>query len=176
MDTMTAIRLIQGGVSQFSKGVWADLGCGDGLFTTALGELLSKEGSIIYAVDENKRVLQKIKAMHGIELRKVVANFEEIDLVIQELDGILMANSLHYVKDKSAFINKTLQWMKKDGSFIIVEYDTETSNQWVPYPISFVSLQKLFSDFGFTAKKIGEERSIYNRAKIYAAFGIRGSR
>jgi ubiquinone/menaquinone biosynthesis C-methylase UbiE len=156
--------------------VWADLGCGEGLFTTALGQLLSREGSIIYAVDENKQALQKIRAMHGIELRKVVANFEKIELIIHELDGILMANSLHYVKDKITFIKKALQWMKEDGSFIIVEYDTETSNRWVPYPISFDSLRELFSEFGFTAKKIGEEPSLYNRSVIYAAYMVRDSR
>ena len=167
---MTAVRLIHSGIRHFSKGVWADFGCGDGLFTNALAQILSKEGSVIYAVDENERALKKMKSFPGIELKKKVANFENIEFVQHELDGILMANSLHFVKDKSAFISKAIQWMKQDASFIIVEYDTDQSNQWVPYPISFDSLQKLFTDFGCTVKKIGEEPSMYNRANIYSAF------
>jgi ubiquinone/menaquinone biosynthesis C-methylase UbiE len=169
MNLQDAIKLIQPGLlNQTQPSTWADLGCGDGLFTIALSNLL-KEGSIVYAVDENKSALNKIKPITGIELKKVVANFETDDLELLNLNGILMANSLHYVKDKITFLKKAITWMKIESSFIIVEYDTEKSNRWVPYPISFVSLQKLFAEIGFDAEKIGEQKSIYQSAGMYVS-------
>ena len=168
MKLSDAITLIKRGVPNAAISSWADLGCGDGLFTTALSNLLH-QGSIVYAIDENKNALNKIKPVQGIELKKIMANFETDQLPLTDLDGILMANSLHYIKDKRTFLKRALTWMNNPSSFIIIEYDTEKSNQWVPYPISFASLQKLFSGMGFAAEKIGEERSKYQRAGMYAA-------
>jgi len=169
MNLQDAIKLLQPGlIHQNQMSTWADLGCGDGLFTIALSNLLN-QGSIVYAIDENKNALNKIKPVPGIELKKIIANFETAHLPLTNLDGILMANSLHYIKDKITFLKRALTWMNSQSSFIIIEYDTEKSNQWVPYPISFSSLQKLFSEMGFVVEKIGEQKSRYQRAGMYAA-------
>src|SRR5882672_264450 len=78
---------------------WFDLGCGSGLFSKALAGLLPKE-SLVYAVDNQPAKLnsEKIK-------------FFQLDFVRDALpkvavNGILMANSLHYVKDKLQFLIK----------------------------------------------------------------------
>jgi ubiquinone/menaquinone biosynthesis C-methylase UbiE len=95
-------------------------------------------------------------------------------LPVNNLDGILMANALHYVKDKNVVIKKLAKHLKPAGQFIIVEYDTEQSNQWVPYPISFSRLQETFSAEGYNdIKKIGERRSVYRGGKMYAALAGR---
>ena len=52
MQLSEAIELIQKiNIPGNKPQVWADLGCGDGLFTRALATLLP-EGSIIHAVDK----------------------------------------------------------------------------------------------------------------------------
>jgi len=168
METMEAIRLIDIGVPRSEGSSWADLGCGEGLFTMALSMIIKKEFTL-YSIDENPRALKKIRPMPGVNLKKIEANFEKDELSLSNLDGILMANSLHFFKDKHSFIQRAKDWLKDDGRFIFVEYDTDTANQWVPYPMSFASCEELFKGMGYSVLKIGETKSVFNRAGIYAA-------
>jgi ubiquinone/menaquinone biosynthesis C-methylase UbiE len=151
--------------------VWADLGCGTGTFTLALANHLSA-GSRIMAVDKDQDVLKKIPDNFSrVHIEKRVANFINDSLSLKNLDGILMANSLHYVQNKDAFITKFKETLTMGGAFLIVEYDTDISNPWIPYPINFEQLKKLFKNVGFSCvKKITEKPSRFNRSNLYSAF------
>ena len=152
------------------KQSWADLGCGTGLFTYALADLLQPE-SMIYAIDENANPLKKISSTNTVSIQTLQLNIVTDNLNITNLDGIFMANSLHYVNNKSGFLKKMKRYMKQESSFLIVEYDIDTPvSRWVPYPISFRSLTKLFSEAGYNSiTKLHERRSLYNRGNIYSA-------
>ncbi|HET7001727.1 MAG TPA: hypothetical protein VFI33_10470, partial [Puia sp.] len=92
---------------------------------------------------------------------------EDVDL--RNLDGILMANAFHFVKDKKTFIEKIIPFFREDPIFLIVEYDTDLPNPWVPYPLRFTTLIKIFTDLGFSAvKKINEKKSLYRSGRIYS--------
>src|SRR5947208_15714676 len=139
MQLEDAVLLIQHSIPT-ERNVWADLGCGDGLFTNALSTLLP-EKSLLYAVDKNKNALRNVSIKPGIQLEKIIADFVHDEFSFRKVSGILMANSLHYVKDKNSFIEKCFTLFNGDAYFIIVEYDTSKANHWVPYPIDFDSLQ-----------------------------------
>jgi response regulator RpfG family c-di-GMP phosphodiesterase len=99
------------------------------------------------------------------------ADFVNQELNLPGLDGILMANSLHYVKNKPAVITKLSSNLEEDGSFIIVEYNTAIANKWVSYPIGYQALKELFEKAGFTQViKLREKPSLYGRANLYAAY------
>ena len=170
MQLQDAIRLIQSkNINSETKSVWADLGCGSGLFTNALASLLADE-STIYAVDKNLSSFHKDSSLKSILIKPVELNFERTPLPFNNLDGILMANSLHYVKNKKVFFEKIKTCLNAIGCFLIVEYDMETANHWVPYPISFSSLKELFHDVGFSfVEKISERPSAFNRGNLYSA-------
>jgi len=171
MELTDAAKMLAGNhFNSSKKEVWADLGCGSGTFTLALAGLL-KAGSKIYAVDTNPSALSQMPAEYDhvtIETSRI--NFEMADLNFEKLDGILMANSLHYVRDKKTFIQKATSYLKDDGHFLLVEYDIDKANQWVPYPLSFSSLIELFTQMGFNSiRKLEEKPSLFRRANIYSA-------
>ena len=171
MQLTDAIELIDN--EQFQKAgiqIWADLGCGSGVFTSALANRL-RSGSIIYAVDSDAASLRTIPNTVGISIKPIQSDFVKDPLNFPALDGILMANSLHYVKDKTGFITKIEKFLQPEGCFIIIEYDTDRPvPTWVPYPVSFQSLAKLLAIAGFTsAVRIGQRPSRYNRGTMYCA-------
>jgi trans-aconitate methyltransferase len=169
MRLENAITLIKNSaISSTHPQQWTDFGCGSGLFTHALATLLQKH-SVIHAIDKNIRSFEGF-AVEGIAVQKKQLDFVTADIDLKDLDGILMANSLHYVKNKLSFINKLSTTIKPTGSILIVEYDTDKSNPWVPYPVSFTALQQLFNDHGFRQIiKLNEQPSVFGRANIYSA-------
>lgn len=169
MTLQQAITLLQNkNIYCDTKSVWADLGCGSGLFSYALVSILNKD-SIIYAIDKNISSFRNISSVKTGFIKLVELDFEKSTLPFYNLDGILMANSLHFVKDKKGFLGKLKNYLTKKSCFLIVEYDTEISNHWVPYPISYLSLKKLFNDAGYTSvTKINERPSAFNRGNLYS--------
>ncbi|WP_436488829.1 class I SAM-dependent methyltransferase [Chitinophaga sp. ARDCPP14] len=170
MDIRDAIALIKHPpVTARTQMVWADLGCGSGLFTYALANLL-ETGSTIYAWDKTPPSLSSQPNPRHVTIQPGQLDFLKDDLPLSGLDGILMANSLHYVPGKPAFIDKISAHLQEDGVFLIVEYETAKANPWVPYPVPFQTLKALFHRAGFTvAVKLNERPSLYGSGHMYAA-------
>lgn len=168
MTKSEAVTLISKGINNTDrKQHWADLGCGTGLFTEALATLLPA-GSTITAIDVNQQYLPAVMG------NTVSVQFKKADFVADELDegllnGILMANALHFVRDKKALIQKLEHQFDSVVQFLVVEYDHSRSNQWEPYPIPFIALKELFAGLGYIRiEKTGERQSMYG-GKMYAA-------
>jgi trans-aconitate methyltransferase len=147
--------------------VWADLGCGDGTFTTALASLLPA-GSTVHAIDKDTRALSRLPARLGDSA--IVAHagdFTVLPWPFDAPDGVLMANSLHYVRAQAAFLRGV------DGALgrrrmLLVEYDITRGNAWVPYPLNQASAAELFRSVGYgVATTLGRTRSQYRRGEIY---------
>jgi ubiquinone/menaquinone biosynthesis C-methylase UbiE len=166
-----AIALIGGQrIGDEAPATWADLGCGDGTFTLALATLLPA-GSVIHAMDRNASGLSHIPERHAdVSIITHVGDFAVPPWPFDALDGVLLANSLHYVRDQLAFIRTCAPAMNHPPRFLIVEYDTDKANRWVPYPVSRRTLRRLFNDAGYTSVTFLESRpSRYQRAEMYAA-------
>jgi trans-aconitate methyltransferase len=150
MQRSEVIHLIQKAITGDQPQRWADLGCGKGTFTMALQSLLPI-GSQLTAVDKQSQKLP-------VDFLK--ADFEKDDLPLSGLDGILMANSFHYIRDKTKLVKKLEAYFSGPPTFLIIEYDTTRSNPWVPYPINFENLYQLFTTLGYgTITKLAEAQS-----------------
>jgi len=171
MELSTAITLIKKGVpTSYAGQIWADLGAGTGLFTKALSTLVP-DGSTIYAIDLDAKSLESIAIpTRDVSIKKIALNFVNDALNIEPLDGILMANALHFVSDKPSFLKKVKLSLKSKAKIIIIEYDREKPNTWVPYPISYHKLEQLAHNSGASSiEKIGSTPSKYHEANIYSA-------
>ncbi|PJJ66442.1 class I SAM-dependent methyltransferase [Chryseobacterium geocarposphaerae] len=147
--------------------VWADLGCGGGTFTNALAHLLP-DGSHIYAIDNRLQSFPKLLG-NNVSIDFIKNDFATSDLNFSNINGILMTNSLHYIKDKATLINMLEKYMSEDKKFVIVEYDTIIANHWVPYPINFLGLKELFIELGYSKIiKLDEQNSIYGQGNLYS--------
>ena len=147
MQRAELVALIEDGVAE-RGGRWADLGAGEGAFTLALAELLGSEARIL-AVDKDARALRAIG--HGVETR--VADFTK-PLDLHDLDGVVMANSLHFVRDKQPVLAQVRRMLKPGGRLIIVEYGADSGNPWVPYPFSYQTWEKIAAQAGFKSTRL----------------------
>ena len=169
MRLRDAVELLAAsGVGQLGPTTWADLGCGDGTFTLALADLVAA-GSAIHALDLDGSALRKIPSSHKqVRITTHRGDFTNATWPFAGLDGILMANALHYVEDQARFIAACEAHMKS-RRFLVVEYDTNDANPWVPYPMSRTRLTALFKTAGYSSiEHLGSRPSVYRRAAIYA--------
>jgi trans-aconitate methyltransferase len=148
---------------------WADLGCGDGVFTRALASLLAPR-STIHAMDRDAAALRALPAeQHGVLIRPWTGDITEMPWPFGTIDGLLLANVLHYVTEQPAFLRGCREQLTHGGHLIVVEYDTNRANPWVPYPVSRAALSNLCIAAGFArVVALGSRLSIYQRAALYS--------
>ena len=170
MKAETAIGLISGlQLKDETPQFWLDLGAGEGTFTKALAHLLPVESEIL-AIDQSSSSLRKIPThIASTQISTHTGDFTEIPEGLTQVDGIMMANAIHYIREKEAFLSRWIEVSTPKPAFLIIEYDTQRSNSWVPYPIGPQALKDLFASLGYQQfEKLGEIPSLYHN-KIYAA-------
>ncbi len=168
-----ASTLIRPGVPE-PGGVWADIGCGDGIFTAAL-HTLTQPGAEIYGVDSDRRALDAVQhnfaeSYPDAVLQPVLADFRQ-PLSLPPLDGIVMANSLHFVRDKPAVLARIAGLLKPGGRFIIVEYNTARGSMAVPYPLDETSFLQLAQATGLRQARILAKIPSSFLGEMYAGMG-----
>ena len=169
------VALIEPGVAA-RGGIWADFGSGSGAFTLALADLLGP-GAQIYTVDRDRRALQRqqsdlTKFFPGTELHPLLADFTR-PLELPALDGIVMANSLHFQREKDAVLRQILGYPKPGGRLILVEYNADRGNHWVPYPLSFPTWEALSLRNGFVGTRLLATRPSRFLGEIYSAVSFK---
>jgi ubiquinone/menaquinone biosynthesis C-methylase UbiE len=152
---------------------WADLGAGTGAFTLALREVLGTQAEI-FAVDKDRNALDELGRRHherfgGVgRLHLHKADFRGA-LELPPLDGVLMANSLHFVRDKMPMLERVRDLLQPRGTLLLVEYNVDKGNPWVPHPLSFRTFGELAIRAGFeTPRLVGRHPSSFLR-EFYAA-------
>jgi ubiquinone/menaquinone biosynthesis C-methylase UbiE len=150
------VGLLRDGVGA-KGGTWADLGAGEGAFTLALADLLGP-GAHITAVDRDAGSLRRLGDEMGRRfpasgLDIVVADFTR-PVGLSGLDGVVMANSLHFVRDKVPVLESVREMLRPGGSLIIVEYGADRGNPWVPHPFSYSRWERLAAEAGFEGTRL----------------------
>jgi SAM-dependent methyltransferase len=159
---------------------WADIGAGTGAFTLALADLLGP-GARIVAVDRDRGALAQ--TTRAIAERFPATTFETLvgdltaPLGLPPLDGLVAANSLHFVaRDRQVDVVRQLAThLRPGGAFLVVEYDADRGNPWVPHPFSWSSWQRMAADAGVVdTRAIGRVPSRFLGAIYSAASRVPG--
>lgn len=178
MDHEDHVRLIRDGVAGLFDGMWADLGSGSGAFTLALADLLGPGGSIV-SVDRDGHALAGQARLLDERFPTLPVRYLRADLLddLDELaatpvDGVIMANALHFIRDRDLFISRLTSWIRPGGRFVLVEYDSDQGNRWVPHPLSWETWRDTAQRLGFRdTQLIGQVPSRFLGA-IYSAVSI----
>jgi len=173
MDHEDHVRLIRDGVEGAGRR-WLELGAGRGAFTLALAELLGP-GAEIVAVDRDAADLRRLAEAMGerfpaTRLGTVTADFrDELALGDEAFDGLLAANSLHFVRDPAWVIKVVRPLLRPGARVVVVEYDSDGGNPWVPHPFSFGTWEAISTLAGLAdTRLVGRVPSRFLGA-IYAA-------
>ena len=146
MEISQAVQLIRTALIDWTRPQsWCDLGSGTGTFTMALARLMAP-GSTIFAVDQDRKALGEIPDhFDGIQIRKTVGDIRNASLPLPPVDGVLIANTLHFIREQQVLVNRLLSVA---DCFLIVEYERSLPTPWGPYPVGFSKLRKLFAQAG----------------------------
>ena len=156
-------------------GIWADLGSGQGAFTLALADLLGPTGEI-YSVDKDRGALREQQRAMQARFPRVTVHYIAADftrpLDLPPLDGVLMANSLHFRRDKDEVLQEVLSYLKPGGRFVLVEYNSDKGNMWVPHPVSYPTWERISLRNGFTGTQLSATVPSRFLGEIYSALSF----
>lgn len=75
-----------------------------------------------------------------------------------KLDGVVLANALHFVRDADVVLSRLAGSIKPGGMVVIIEYDRRVASQWVPYPIPLARLPMLAQAAGLSTPEVTTTR------------------
>ncbi len=162
MDHADHVALLRAGVLPGPGPVtWADIGSGRGAFTLALADLLGAGavgtgtpggGARLISIDRDGGALADQARAIAERFPQAKVDYIRADftrpLDLPPLDGLLMANSLHFVRDKVPVLERLVGHLRPGGRFLLVEYDADRGNPWVPHPLSYRTWEQLAGRVG----------------------------
>ncbi len=174
MNHQDHVYLLRGGIIE-GGGVWADLGSGTGAFTLALADLIGPEGQI-YSVDRDRGSLREQERMMGLRFPATAVSYVAADftraLDLPPLDGVVMANSLHFLRDKGSTLQLIRGYLRPGGKLVLVEYNADRGNPWVPHPLSYPTWEALATRQGFTGTRLLATLPSRFLGEIYSALSF----
>jgi SAM-dependent methyltransferase len=176
MDDSDAIALLRAAVAPTPDARWADLGAGTGTFTRALAELLGPDAHL-YAVDADERALRSIRAWAGRAVDAPPVHVHAGDFTrrmpLPALDGIVMANALHFVRDQPAAVALAASYLRPGGRLVVIEYQDRPASRWVPHPVSSARFAELAADAGLSPPRVVARRPSAYGGEMYVALAVR---
>jgi ubiquinone/menaquinone biosynthesis C-methylase UbiE len=175
MNHADLLGLIEAGVAP-RPGEWADLGSGEGAFTLALAELLGPGGRI-HSVDRDRRALEHQRVAMLARFPETSVSYLPADfgapLPLPPLDGVVMANSLHFFRRKEGVLELVRRYLKPGGRLVLVEYDADHGNPWVPHPVSYAAWEQISAQAGFEGTRLLKRIPSRFLGAIYSALSRR---
>jgi ubiquinone/menaquinone biosynthesis C-methylase UbiE len=166
------VRLIKDAIPNNQGGIWADVGSGEGAFTLALRDIAGSEVNI-YSIDRNAYQLNLQRQNFTEKFPNTTIQYIHADftnkLPVPQLDGIIAANAIHFTSDRVKTLKHLKQYLKPNGRLVIVEYNSDQGNEWVPYPFSYQTFVLIAKEAGFTRVNLLDTIPSHFLKEMYAA-------
>jgi hypothetical protein len=128
---------------------------------------------VIYSVDRDGSALRQQQQAMRQQYPDLTVHYRSADftqkLDLPPLDGLIMANSLHFHRENDSILKRTHGYLKSGGQLVLVEYNTDSGNTWVPFPISFTTWESLARRSGFAGTRLLAKRPSRFLGEIYSA-------
>ncbi len=175
MEHADHVNLLRRGI-QSPGGAWADFGSGAGAFTLALADLIGPEGTI-YSIDKDGAALQAQERQLKKRFPKMKVFYLHTDYTqaidLPPLDGIIAANTLHFLKNIEPALKLLFSYLKPGGRLIVVEYNIERGNYAVPHPLPYPAWERLARQVGFNTTQLLATRPSSFLREIYSALSVK---
>ena len=139
-----------------------DLGCGPGVFSIAMAEMVGETGKVI-AVDIQEEMLQILKRnaeREGLQSRIIIHKSEPDRIGIKEkVDFALAFYMIHEVEDIEAFLRETASALKPKARLLIVEPKLHVSGK------NFLKTVQTAQRAGL--KTISEPKIFFSRSMLF---------
>ena len=176
MNHQDHVNLLRRAVPKESRGPWADFGSGDGAFTLALRDLLGPDAEI-YSIEKDEARLDQQQRNFLVKFPESNIQFLHADftqrLDLPSLEGLVMANALHFFRDKERLLRQFRSYLKDQGRLVLVEYNADSGNPWVPYPLSFNTFRQIAVRAGYTEPELLANVPSRFLREIYSASAFR---
>jgi SAM-dependent methyltransferase len=171
-----AIELLRPAIDPAAS-TWADLGAGVGTFTEALASILDRDSRIL-AVDSDRDAIAALETVadrtppHGrivVAMGDIEKPHDIATLVAMAPDGVLLSNVLHYLRNPAIALRSIGEIIRPDGRIVIIEYDRESGNRWVPYPLAPERLAGIAAMAGLSDPRVVARRPSRYQGDMYCA-------
>ena len=149
---------------------WVEFGAGFGTYILALHTFL-ENGWIVALELEQKRVnfLEELVKTQGLsDVFIIRGDFYDAPLQTNSMDGILLANVLHFSSDLRDVLMEACRVLRANGVMIIVEYVVSSPLPWVPYPLPKQKLVRFLNENAFQdIHLLAEDHRTYSITAVY---------
>lgn len=175
MNHLDHVNLLRDGLPG-PGGVWADFGSGTGAFTLALAELIGP-GAELYSIDRDGGALQEQERQMRARYPEMAVHYRRADFThllddLPPLDGIVAANALHFQRHSEPVVQLLKRYLGPGGRLIVVEYNVDTGNFAVPYPLPYAQWERLARRCGFHQTRLLATRPSRFLHEIYSAVSL----
>jgi SAM-dependent methyltransferase len=173
-----ALALLRAAVPSADGETWADLGAGTGVFTRALATIVGPSGKV-FAVDMDDRALGAVRewAARAGSVASVSTMRGDVTraLDLPPLDGVVMANVLHFVREAEDALALVVSRLRPGGRAVLIEYEGRRASPWVPYPLPIARFRELAAGAGLGAPAVVATRPSAYGGELYVAVADRAA-
>ncbi len=146
-----------------SGALFADMGCGSGVFTY----ILKQKGFRVLGIDLSHKILES--GMQKCDLNFINGDVEFLPLQTSSVDFIMFSGMLHHLPDKDLCASEAFRVLKPGGAFVAFDPNKQNPFMWLyrdissplhsqkgvtknECPISALEVEEVFCKYGFRMK------------------------